>query len=61
MGAASVIESKLTLLAARQTSESGDEVLRQGIATLFRKPADREDGGLVSPKYHLLGVWMPVS
>ena len=26
----------------------GDEVLRQGIAILFRKPADREDGRLVS-------------
>ena len=25
-------------------------LLRQGIATLFRKPADREDGGLVSQK-----------
>ena len=29
--------------------------------TLFRKPADREDGRLVSLKNHLLRVWMPVS
>ena len=37
------------------------QVLRQGIATLFRKLADREDGRLMSPKNHLIGVWMPVS
>ena len=29
--------------------------------TLFGKPADREDGRLVSLKNHLMGVWMPVS
>ena len=29
--------------------------------TLFRKPADREDSGLVSQKNHLIGDWMPVS
>ena len=29
--------------------------------TLFRKPADRESGGLVSPINHLMGVRMPVS
>ena len=29
--------------------------------TLFGKPADWEDGRLVSPKNHLLWVWMPVS
>ena len=45
-----VTESKLTLLAARQANKSGDQVLRQGIATLFRKLADGEDGGLVYPK-----------
>ena len=28
---------------------------------LFRKPADREDGGLGPPKIHLIRVWMPVS
>lgn len=27
---------------------TGDEVLRQGIITLFEKPADEEDGGLMS-------------
>ena len=38
---------------------------RQGVearnTTLFGKLADREDGGLVSPKNHLIRVWMPVS
>ena len=29
--------------------------------TLLGKPADREDGRLVSPKKHLPRVWMPVS
>ena len=29
--------------------------------TLFRRPADREDGRLVSLKNHLIWVWMPVS
>ena len=29
--------------------------------TLFGKPADQEDGRLVSPKNHLIGVWMLVS
>ena len=29
--------------------------------TLFGKPADGEDDRLVSPKNHLIGVWMPVS
>ena len=27
-----------------------DKLLWQGIVTLFRKPADQEDGGLVSPR-----------
>ena len=52
---------QVTLLAAQQASKSGDEVLRQGIATLFRKPADREDGGLGSPQNRLISVWMAVS
>ena len=43
-GVISVTESKLTLLAAQQANKSGDEVLRQGIATLFGKPVDHEDG-----------------
>ena len=29
--------------------------------TLFGKLADGEDGRLMSPKHHLLRVWMPVS
>ena len=56
----SVTESQLSLLAARQANKSGDEVLRQGTATLFGK-LDRGDGGIMSPKNHLMGVWMPVS
>ena len=42
----SVTESKLLPLAAQQANKSGDEVLGP-IVTLFRKPADRGDGGLV--------------
>ena len=33
-----------------QANNSGDEVLRQGVTTLFGKSADREDGRLGSPK-----------
>ena len=29
--------------------------------TLFRKPADQEDGRLMSQSNHLVGVWMLVS
>ena len=29
--------------------------------TLFGKPADQEDGRLMSQNNHLIGVWMPVS
>ena len=36
-------------------------MLRQVITTLFRKPADREDGRLMSQNNHLTEVWMPVS
>ena len=39
----------------------GDKVLRQRNTILFGKPADREDGRLVSLKNHLIRVWMPVS
>ena len=28
--------------------------------TLFRKPADQEDGRLMSENSHLVGVWMSV-
>ena len=41
-----VTESKFTLLMAQQARKSGDEVLRQGLATLFRKLGIRGDGGL---------------
>ena len=29
--------------------------------TVFRKPADQEDGRLAFQNNHLVGVWMPVS
>ena len=45
-----VTESKLVLLAARQANKSRDELLGQGIETSFGKPADWEDGGLVSQR-----------
>ena len=45
-----VTKSKLGLFAARQANKSGDEVLRQGITTLFGKPGVLEDGGLGSPR-----------
>ena len=55
-----VTESKLALLAT-----DGPMNQRRGVdarkTTLPGKPADREDGGLESPKNHLIGVWMPVS
>ena len=45
-----VTESKLRLLITWQANKSRDELLGQGIEILFRKPADREDGGLVSQR-----------
>ena len=36
-----------------------EEVLRQGIATLFGKLADREEGRLLSQNNHIIGVWVP--
>ena len=45
-----VTKSKLILLTTQQTNKLRDKVLGQGIATSFRKPADREDGGLVSQR-----------
>ena len=56
-----VTKSKLAQLTTRRASKLGDEVLRQGIAALFRKLADQEDGGPGSPENHLIGFWMPVS
>ena len=35
-----VTEYKLALLAAGQANKLGDKILRQGIVTLFGKPAD---------------------
>ena len=36
-------------------------MLKQGIGSVFGKPADQKDGRLVSQKNHLMGFWMPVS
>lgn len=36
------------VLVAWQVSKSGDELLGQGIATLFGKQEDQKDGGLLS-------------
>ena len=56
----SVTESRLlALLTARQANESkrgGVEVRKM---TLFRKPADWEDGRLTPQNNHLIGAWMP--
>ena len=46
----SLTESKLILLAPCLANKSRDKLLGQGIATLFRKPADQEDGGLASQR-----------
>ena len=43
-----ITESKLIQLTAWQASKARDEVFQPGIATLFGKPADQEDGALVS-------------
>ena len=45
-----VTKSKLILLPSQQANKSRDKVLGQGIATLFGKPADWEDGRLVSQR-----------
>ena len=45
-----VTESKFILLIKCQASKLKDEMLGQGIVTLFGKPADREDSGLVSQR-----------
>ena len=50
MGTVLVAESKLRPLAESQANKLRNELLGQGIATLFRKPADGEDGGLVSQR-----------
>ena len=45
-----VTESRLEPLTAQQANKSRDKLLEQGIVTLFRKPVDLEDGGLVSQR-----------
>ena len=42
--------TKLVLLATWQANKSRDKLLGQGIVTLFEKPADQEDDGLVSQR-----------
>ena len=44
------MESKFELLAPRQADKSRDKLLGQGIVTLFGKPANQEDGGLMSQR-----------
>lgn len=51
-----VTGSKLMLHTTWQMNKSRDEVLGQGIVTLFREPADWETSGRVSPKNHLTRV-----
>ena len=48
-----VTKPKLILIAARQANKSRDELSGQGIETLFRKPANGEDGGPV-PQRNIL-------
>ena len=57
----SVTESKLTLLATWEASESKGQSVEARNMTLFRKPADQEDGRLMSQNNHLVRVWMPDS
>ena len=45
-----VTKSKLILLVAQRANKSRDRLLGQGMTNLLRKPADREDGGLVSQR-----------
>ena len=56
-----VTESKLVLLPSWKAKKLRDKLLGQRIATLFRKPADWDDGGQVSQRTILLGFWMLVS
>ena len=45
-----VTKPKLVLLATPEANKLQDELLGQGIVTLFGKSADQEDGGLVSQR-----------
>ena len=49
----SVTESNLVLLTPQQANKSRDKLLRQEIATLFRKPASQDHGAPSVPKNHL--------
>ena len=55
------VQALSALLAAWQANESWRQGVGAKNTTLFGKPADREDGRRVSPKNHLIGVWMPIS
>ena len=46
----SLTESKLVLLTAQQANTLRDEVLRQGVVTLFGKTEDQEDGEVLSQR-----------
>ena len=56
-----VTEFNFNMLAAPQASESERWAVETKNMTLFRKPADQEDGRLMSQSNHLVGVWMLVS
>ena len=43
-----ITKPKLILTVAQQLNKSRDKLLGQRTVTLFRKPADQEDGGLMS-------------
>ena len=59
--AGNVTESQLVLLAALWASKSRDELLGQGMITLFQKPENRENGVLRPVKNHLGRVRLPTS
>ena len=49
----SVTKFKLILLTSLQANKLTDESVGQGIVSLLEKPADREDGGLMSQRTNL--------
>ena len=51
-----VTESKFVLLTTWQADKSRDKLLGPGIVTLFGKPVDWEDGGLVSQRTYYRGT-----
>ena len=57
----SVTESKLVLLATKRANHSRNKVLGQGIASLFREPADWEDGRPAFSKNSLARDWIQPS